>query len=63
MCAACEAAQFRLRAAQRLAVAAYDENFGIDVGLRRLYRPVVDHHEFDRELGRLDVVEALSRKG
>ncbi len=66
MCVLCQAetaVKERLRAAQRLAIAAYDEHFGYDVALRRVYRPRLSEHPFDRELGKLEVVETLRRKG
>jgi DNA repair photolyase len=57
MCAEARAARARLAAAERLAVAAYRENYGIDVGLRRVFRPLLLGNDWERLLGRFDQVE------
>lgn len=55
---AASAAKDRRYAAERLAVAAYDEHFGIDVGLRRIFHPVLHtDHDFDRLLGRIEQIK------
>lgn len=51
------AARLRLVAAERLAVAAHSETYGLAVGLRAVFRPIANDADWERLLGRIDQVE------